>query len=461
VDDDGHPEPAVIGAAQLRAARPEAWRHAAAAWRRLAETLLARADELAAQGNRLRAQWSGAAADAALARLGELGRALRLHALACLTADQVLAEHADRVAGARRLPDEPGARLASAADNWSAGRLRAVAEDFDGSAAAHPPALPVSADPVSVRRWWDALPEAERRALLVADPVRLGRLDGVPADVRDRANRLAFAQEWRAAGTGKRARLTALHQRLGSDEPARAYLLGFHGGGDGRAVIAIGNPDHAQHVLTYVPGTGSALGRLGQDCMLPAADRLAAHAGSGTAVVLWLGYDAPDNPAVAGSERYAERAGAALDRFQDGLRSTHDGERAHQTVLGHSYGSTVVGYTARDRGLDADDAIFVGSPGVGVAHASELGLPAGHVWASTAAHDPIRLTVAGRTLADVFRLPGREDGLWFGADPSGTKFGANTFAGAPGDPLRPVAAHVGYFDETNPALDAIVRITRR
>jgi hypothetical protein len=126
-------------------------------------------------------------------------------------------------------------------------------------------------------------------------------------------------------------------------------------------------------------------------------------------------------------------------------------------VLGHSYGSTVVGHTARDTGLDADDVIFVGSPGVGVAHAGELGLPAGHVWASTAAYDPIRLTIAGRTLADALLAPSGDD-LWFGADPSGTRFGAQVFNGAPGSPLHPVRTHDGYFNETNPAFDTIVDI---
>ncbi|MEK8109345.1 alpha/beta hydrolase [Micromonospora sp. M12] len=46
-------------------------------------------------------------------------------------------------------------------------------------------------------------------------------------------------------------------------------------------------------------------------------------------------------------------------------------------MLGHSYGSLVVGVAAREHGLAADALVFVGSPGVGVSHAAELGVPSG------------------------------------------------------------------------------------
>ncbi|HEY2763441.1 MAG TPA: alpha/beta hydrolase [Pseudonocardiaceae bacterium] len=79
-----------------------------------------------------------------------------------------------------------------------------------------------------------------------------------------------------------------------------------------------------------------------------------------------------------------------MDFFQDGLRATHQGPPSHNTVLGHSYGSTVVGYAARDHRIVADDVIFVGSPGVGVEHATDLHLPPSHVWSSHAANDLVR-----------------------------------------------------------------------
>jgi hypothetical protein len=69
----------------------------------------------------------------------------------------------------------------------------------------------------------------------------------------------------------------------------------------------------------------------------------------------------------AGSSSYATNAVDDLQNIQSGLGATHDGEPSHNTVLGPSYGTTTVGYAARDgNGLAARDLIFVGSPGVGV-----------------------------------------------------------------------------------------------
>ena len=115
-------------------------------------------------------------------------------------------------------------------------------------------------------------------------------------------------------------------------------------------------------------------------------------------------------------------------------------------MVGHSYGSTVVGYTAAARGLDADDVVFVGSPGVGVRHAGDLGVPAGHVWAGTARYDPIRLAGVGGD-------------LWFGPDPSARSFGGNVFGSDPGSPLHPLRTHDEYLDGGR-ALDDIAAIAR-
>ncbi|WP_071808787.1 alpha/beta hydrolase [Couchioplanes caeruleus] len=67
--------------------------------------------------------------------------------------------------------------------------------------------------------------------------------------------------------------------------------------------------------------------------------------------------------------------------------------RRRPTVLGHSYGTTAIGYTAREpEGLDADDLILVASPGIGVWQASDLPtIAADHVWVTTHAFDIIHL----------------------------------------------------------------------
>lgn len=115
--------------------------------------------------------------------------------------------------------------------------------------------------------------------------------------------------------------------------------------------------------------------------------------GASTSAVMWIGYEAPQEVANllgvnadltelpgdgdAMDSEYAERGGRALDSFQHGLRATHEGPPSHNTVIGHSYGSTVIGHGAAGHGLPVDDVVFVGSPGVGVDHASELGLEPG------------------------------------------------------------------------------------
>ncbi|GGL12906.1 hypothetical protein GCM10012284_54450 [Mangrovihabitans endophyticus] len=83
-----------------------------------------------------------------------------------------------------------------------------------------------------------------------------------------------------------------------------------------------------------------------------------------TSAVFWLGYDAPDSIPQAGSSTYAEDAADDLDRFQTGLRATHDGDTpSRNTVLGHSYGSTVIGHAAQNPAINADALVFVASPG--------------------------------------------------------------------------------------------------
>ncbi|MGC4887734.1 alpha/beta hydrolase [Micromonospora sp. DT227] len=384
--------------------------------------------------------------------------------------------------------------LAGAADREAADRLAEVATAAVTGWVSVPPAWRPGpgAGPAEVSRWWAGLSPAERRWLVGHEPGRVGHLDGVPVTARDQANRLLLAdrrEELLArrlalrrplpagpAEVTRRARLAGveaalrgldgLAERLATSGAPRAYLLGLDPAGDGRAVVALGNPDRAGAVLTYVPGMTADLAdapaELGRAARV--LERCAAIGpGEEAAAVLWLDYDAPDFLPEASGTRPAEAAGPALHRFQEGLRATHDGPPARQTVLGHSYGSLVVGTAARDHGLGADALVFVGSPGVGVDHAAELRMPAGQVWASTAPDDVIRLAhppdelarravLAGTPLGPVLAAHDRHrERLWFGADPSAPGFGGRRFpSGRHG--------HTGYWDADNPALDGMARI---
>ncbi|MFB9237427.1 alpha/beta hydrolase [Plantactinospora siamensis] len=521
----------MIRYAQLWAADPDAWRAAAGDWRAGVGTLDRREAELASVGRRLAGDWTGPAGRAALGRLDGLGRAMSDGRPALLEADQLLSRFADRLDRARALLGtavsaaegeglavdprgavsfgpaaptgaEPGrARaveqiraaltLAGDADAETAGRLTALARrtgpELPADAPAGAPAP--GAAPAAVCRWWDGLGDAARAWFVARAPALVGRLDGLPAAVRDRANRLLLGAlraelltrrlrlltghrpPWVAVELSRLSRslagLDALSTRLAAPG-RRAYLLGLDASADGRAVVAVGDPDAADTVLTYVPGMtadlADAAGELSR--VERVVDRCAELApADGAAGVLWLDYDAPDFLDEAARRAPADTAAPGLHRFVAGLRAGHDGGPVRLTVLGHSYGSLVVGSTARLPGFAADALVLVGSPGVGVEHAADLGLPAGRVWATTAGDDPIQYAArrpAG-LLGDALRpvgppdlppgwalaAPGRE--LWFGRNPVDPAFGAGVFAGTP-------HGHGGYWDAGNPALDGMARI---
>ncbi|MEV4638236.1 alpha/beta hydrolase [Actinoplanes sp. NPDC049548] len=439
----------------LLATDPARWREAASVWRSWAGAAGRWAADVRACAARLRSVWTGAAADAVAARLGRLLRRLDLFRLGCWAADQALSEFAAAVARARPRDDLSSAMAAAA----EASRL--LDELFLTSAA--PPAIAppaCTASPAEVSRCWRALSPAQQDWLLVTEPGSIGSLDGVPAAARDRANRLLL-DGLRIEGS--------LRDWLADGEGPRAYLLRIDPAGEGRAVVALGDPDRADHVVTQVPGMTADLASLGGE--LARARRLAVRAGElapeeATSAVLWLGYDAPDFLGEASGRAAAQAGAPALRRFQDGLRATHEGRPARQTVLGHSYGSLVVGMAAARPGLAADSVVFVGSPGVGVDHARDLSVPPGEVWATTSVTDVIQwAAVSPRSLAEdvvvsqvwpaaaalAFGRP--EDDLWFGGNPAGPAFGARTFASQAG------AGHLGYWDEGGPALDALTNIT--
>ncbi|MGC4809634.1 alpha/beta hydrolase [Micromonospora sp. DT228] len=380
---------------------------------------------------------------------------------------------------------------AGAADRVAADRLDELTRAAgSGWASPPPPGRPAAgAAPTLVRAWWSGLTSAQRRWLIGHEGALVGRLDGVPVAARDQANRLRLGV-WRAkllaerrqllarvppgplrslrlhGSAGRLAGLDALAGRLAAGGEPRAYLLGLDAAGEGRTVVALGDPDHADRILTYVPGMGSGLddapGELGRAARV--LDRCVTLApAERSAAVLWLDYDAPDFVTDAASAGLARDAGPALHRFQEGLRASHEGPPARQTVLGHSYGSLVVGTAAREHGLAADALVFVGSPGVGASHATELGVPPGEVWASSAPDDVIhaalpvdelgrRALLGSAPLAAALGWPDRTGHeLWFGHDPSDPGFGGRVFGSGRG-------GHTGYWDPGNPALDEMARV---
>jgi hypothetical protein len=395
------------------------------------------------------------------------------------------ARDADETAAAaltrmRERPAELPPRLGAAYDDLVDDYRDAVAEEVAAEAKAIAEG-DSGMSPEQVNQWWEGLSDAERDALARDHPEWVGPVDGIPTGPRDTANRTLLdreldgldariadgerrlagmdpeSEEYRALAAeidgleGDRDDLGRLHDKITDDDGAPAassqtgqpfHLLGFDSGGSGRAIVAVGDPDTADNVNTYVPGTGSGLagatGLIGRaETMAFDAQRLGG--GDETATVMWLGYDAPDDLLQATDGKWARGGAAGLESFTDGLRATAAGEPANLTVTGHSYGSTAVGAAAAAEGLKADNLVLVASPGATVDTAAALGVDEDRVWATTNRDDPIRYAPV------------------HGMDPTRDEFGGSTFTSdAPRESSEwwrfwegPVGDHSSYWDENN------------
>ncbi|MEU6217264.1 alpha/beta hydrolase [Streptomyces sp. NPDC047022] len=283
--------------------------------------------------------------------------------------------------------------------------------------------------------------------------------------------------------------LKAIQAKLlaGSDPPM--YLLGIGDEGNGRAIVAYGNPDTVKNVSSYVPGLTTRLDedfaggtmKRAQDTALTVRE-ISPH--SSTSSIVWLGYDAPQLSAgdflSSRSVMFADDAEAgapAYNQFMAGISATHENGDPHITAIGHSYGSLAVGLAAQEKGgiPGADDIILVGSPGTGANSADQLNVGKAHVFVGAAEHDivtgaPSKGQVAGGVVGGVLGAfagvpevgaaagasasdPNGDD-LWFGKDPASKAFGATRFAVSDGPTIfedhGKMKAHSNYF---NPAKD--------
>ncbi|MEV1286338.1 alpha/beta hydrolase [Micromonospora sp. NPDC049679] len=350
--------------------------------------------------------------------------------------------------------------------------------------------------PKDVNAWWLSLTPEQQEQAIADHPDLVGWLDGVPATDRDTANRISLGRheddlqrreddinrqiaQLRAGihpgssrseleGIGRQiltltnelnsidatqvslAKVDAALAKLGD----KGLLLGIDPAGDGKAIVAVGNPDTARHTAVWVPGLGTTLDstRGNVDRVLhlqEAADRLTPGQGE-VATVMWLGYDAPElDHSVVTGER--SRQGAEpLSQFVGGLRATHGDGSYHVTAVGHSYGSTVVGEAALSGRLPVDDIVTAGSPGTHAEHAGDLMTDPRHVWAGSAEDDPVSNPVEhhGKYLDFIpivgpFLDDAEDDG--HGPSPHYDDFGANRY----------VVDTSGHSDYWNPGSESI------
>jgi len=279
-----------------------------------------------------------------------------------------------------------------------------------GSVGGHP-LPPLDASPAELHAFLESLTDAERDELVRTYPELIGPMAGAPFGIRYEANLILMEralpllraerdtaaerlEDARADLDGwfwvpslnsvLQGRVRALERELEladakvalTEEWARSgrqFLL-YDPAGDGRVAEVIGDLDLAGHVALFVPGLSNdisdfeSIRRRGLDLQ-----RAVAQVGDAADVasILWLGYDPPDGLAdVVGTigSGPAREGGRALSLFVEGILADRD---RHVTVVGHSYGTTAAGYALRND-LDAEDVVFVGSPGVDADTAGEL-----------------------------------------------------------------------------------------
>ncbi len=364
-----------------------------------------------------------------------------------------------------------------------------VADPADAALDTLPPA---GASAEEVNAWWDGLTRAEQQAIIAAAPGSIGNLDGIPAGARDEANTVALERDladwenvesqglitddertWlenaRAAQDARQEIEDRVDPITGLPIETQLYLYdpaAFDG--DGAIGISAGNLDTADNVAVLTPGFGtdgeSAPYQADRAATMYESTRfLDPHASNAT--MFWIGYDAPDNApwdegwdgAGVVSEQMATVGGERLADAIDGLRAGRDGEPAHLTAIGHSYGSTTTGHAAHDHGLPVDDLVFVGSPGVGgdTNNAGDTGVDPEHVWAGANSRDPVTY-LANHGWFHLETL----GGAGLGDDPAEDDFGGNRFQAesTTRGSLPDFGQHSLYFDHDTESLHNISQI---
>ena len=352
---------------------------------------------------------------------------------------------------------------------------------------------PSGGDPEAIRRWWDSLSLAQQVVVMAARPEQLGNADGLPAETRDEANRLVMSDDLarlaekerdgtltglervalaniRTAIRNIEARESHIDPITGEHTQAQLYIYEPYAfDGDGRLAIATGNLDTASHTAVTVPGMGSNVQVMSAGRSLNVYDESRWASGDTVAVLDWIGYDTPSggslrNPDIIGvvNQEMARTGAEQLAADVEGLRAARSDDPAHLTVIGNSYGSTTAGIAAAEFGLDANDLILTGSPGVPVDHAGDLTTGHDHTWVGSASRDFV--SSLGRTgwtdptgvAADL--LPGVE---LMGNDPAEDNFGANRFQAESldRDDRWNVADHGRYYDQNTESLYNIAAIT--
>ncbi|KUI23266.1 alpha/beta hydrolase [Mycobacterium sp. GA-1285] len=216
----------------------------------------------------------------------------------------------------------------------------------------------------------------EQRQRLIEDfPAQVGNTDGVPWQMRVEANRTNVAQA--VLREPDPQRLAVYRELLGEiDDPAGEHgrldrqLLAFDP--DRSSLVELhGNVASASSVAVFVPGLNTTIN--GSAANVGTARRFVSATRGDVAAITYLGGPFPrgDNVvsglAAAADPRYALAMAPRLVAFTEDVDRTVDstGRRIPVTVIGHSYGGSIVG-TAEALGMTSDRTMYVAAAGAGV-----------------------------------------------------------------------------------------------
>ena len=313
------------------------------------------------------------------------------------------------------------------------------------------------------------LPARDRVIAALGDPEATGNLAGLDWDLRMAANAIAVrraAQRERLAGRGGTIIIDRLHamDRLRPDPvsgvPSRRRFVAFDPTCPGQMIELVGDPDTADGLALYVPGTGTNLEM--SHVNTEVAEHFVAAGKGRIAMLVFLGGNFPQDMWIeSGDPVFTLAMAPLLARFsldvQAYLATIGRGAGAEGgaeadgtaplpvTVIGHSFGGAVVG-TAETLGLWADRVMYVASPsaGIDVYSASQWRnrAPAVRRYSITVPGDPIELMqirnglrYPGQSTADIMDGVQRLDSGFFDT----------------GEVMYGTRGHGGVFDRSSDA----------
>lgn len=367
-----------------------------------------------------------------------------------------------------------------------------------------------------IAKWWYSLSGRQRKAIrfYAAQDIRegkpskyefLGNVDGIDARTRNDINRARLDRDIESlkkkkgeiysriansnipsGGLSAYSELNDVEKRLKEVEGIRAalddqripkdmdetvespevglYLYDPPTGEDGHesthAALAVGNIDDADNVTTYVPGmTSSVEGSTGfVNEMRGLKDRAEAEGKGSVAAIAWIGYDAPPFPVgdmSVASTHDAELGGNSLAKHLEGIEDSRaaSGKSVHQSVLGHSYGSTTSSYgVAQTRPGVVDDYAVFGSPGVKDT-AEAMPVPDGHSYSMV--YKP-GINDAGDIINVVNGGYGSSGAL--GVNPISPDSGFKIMDPGISGTQLPTSAHTRYLDEGTQAQSILAKV---